>query len=496
MKWLNILIVLLISGLLLIKINENEYQTRKLYFSTTSLPFSSDPLDYDAYVHYYSFTSVFAGLVSLQKIGQVTPALAKEWSHNSNFFEWRFKIREDLTYSNGDLITLSDVYSNMKRVAYLMKVHNSQSGLFEFLVGFQNIKNMQEDIEGIQIDQNELILKFSKAMPDLLEKISFGFYSLAHPSLYNKENGEWIDKKKVISSGPYEVSVWGKDTFELILRKNIPYISYKDSVEQIVFTDLLRVKNSDDLKGIAIVVADGDSLMVDDNFRYINSPIGLNISYVRCYGCEKEDSQLMNLEIRRWLRQRFYDNLKENGLNPTYSFFPLVLNGVSEIHPEIFKKPSFKKFNVVTHKYANFLKIVENESRVGPVESMAKAFYGLKEDVNLILEEYTNKKKFSDFDIIAKSTGIEADDYMETVKFMFLSNHGIKLPDVSGKIKNELAKKNPDIQVINQELWDQAIIWPVRHFNKGFWVNRNYPIDYSQLNTNHPAIDFQFIKWE
>ena len=473
-------------------------EMKRLNFSTAYLPYSSDPLNYDDYAHHYTFTSVFAGLVSIQRIGEIRPLLASEWRHDNGFKEWKFKIRQNLQYSNGDKITTEDVYLNFRRVAYLMKVNNSKSGLLEFVLGFDGMKNMADPLEGIQKNADEIIFRFNKAMPDVLERISFGFYSLAHPSLYEKSTGKWVDDKKSISSGAYEVSEWTDHRFILKLRKDIPYISYENNIDEIVFSELSNIKDSNDLKTVSMLVADSESLIVDENFEYVNSPVGLNIQYVQCFGCEKKDNPLSHLAVRKWFRNRFYENLKKSGYRPVHSFFPLILKGVKDINieqPE--KKPTWPDFNLVTHKYTSHVKIKENENKKAVSEYIASAIYNLeKEDhVKLILEKYDNTKKFSDFDLIALGTGIEASDYMETVKFMFLSQHGINLPDINGKIKDELKKSTPDIQMINQELWDQAIIWPVRHYNNGFWVNKNAHINYEELNTNHPAIDFQFIKW-
>ena len=105
-----------------------------------------------------------------------------------------------------------------------------------------------------------------------------------------------------------------------------------------------------------------------------------------------------------------------------------------------------------------------------------------------------NKDDIYDIEILG--SGFEASDYMDTLKLMFLSKDAIRLPDITGKIKEELKKENPDINFINREIWDQAVIWPIRHYSSGYWFNKNSNINYEEMNFNSPSVDFQFLKWK
>lgn len=467
-----------------------------LHFSTGSRPFSSDPMDYDFYIHHHAFTSVFANLISLEQKGNITPVLAEKWNHDNEFKVWTFEIRRGLYYSNGDLITLKDIAQNLTRITYLKNRSKSNSGVLEFLDGFEKIKSPRDQIDGISTKDQKLILKFTRPMPDLLSKISFGFYSLAHPSLYNQDSGEWINKKNVVSSGAYEVTTWTDSKFELSLRKNIPYINYKNSIKHISFSDLFSVKTSADLKDIDILLADKNTLMVDDTFTYAGSSIGLKIGYVQVYGWDKKNA-LKNVNLRRWLRTKFYQALEKNGLTPTTSFFPLSLRGVHELKMETFiERPSFNEFELVTHTMDQTMKLIENVNKKSMAEIFDSALGNLNgEGVHLKRLPIEDDSKLEGFDLVINGTGIEASDYWDTVRFMFHSKHGIQLPDESGIILKELQKSNPDINIINKELWDQAIIWPLRHYTNGFWYKNNSSLNLDAVNLDTPAIDFQYLKW-
>lgn len=470
-----------------------------LNFVTISKPFSSDPMDYDLYIHHQAFTSVFGNLVSLGKKGEVVSQIAQSWSHDESAKKWVFIINNNLKYSNGDVITAADIEMNLKRVAFLKSKNNSQSGLFEYIEGFESIKKLN-DVKGIYSEGNQLFLNFIQPMPDLLSKISFGFYSLAHPSLYDHQTGEWKNKHRTISSGPYEVVKWDDNSFELGLRKNIQYVDYNNAIEKISFIDLSLIKQSSDLNDVDILIADKSSLMVDSSFEYIGSSEGFKIGYVHCYGWDKVNSPLNNLEIRKWMRFKFYKGLQKSHFEIINSFFPSTFAGIKKFDLDFeIPKPVFKKFKIITHTMSAALKINENINQKSIPEIFNLALRNIGEDSDIEVEQI----KFEDsmeiekvMDIAINGTGIEADDFLSTVKFMFLSKHGINLPDSTGVILNELKKNNPDIDIINKELWNQAIIWPIRYYTKGYWFKKDSLINYDQLNLDLPAIDFQFIKWK
>ena len=89
------------------------------------------------------------------------------------------------------------------------------------------------------------------------------------------------------------------------------------------------------------------------------------------------------------------------------------------------------------------------------------------------------------------ATGISLEEPLDVVRFMFLSEEGIRLPDEDGSIRAELGRENPDIQKINELLWEQAIVWPVMHYSSGLWARGE--IDFSEINLSLPPTDFEWL---
>jgi peptide/nickel transport system substrate-binding protein len=60
--------------------------------------------------------SVYESLVSAGGQGVYYPSLAVEWSMNDDASKWRFKIREDVRFHNGDQMVADDVVATLERV--------------------------------------------------------------------------------------------------------------------------------------------------------------------------------------------------------------------------------------------------------------------------------------------------------------------------------------------------------------------------------------------
>lgn len=494
-----IITLCIVSFVMLILFKGNQKKMSKLInVITPSLPFSADPLKYDYFIHHIAFTSVYSTLVTLTQGKEIKGVLAKKWSHDSDFKVWEFELRENLKFSNGDTIKPIDILNSFKRIAFLKRKQNSHSGLLEFIEGFDDFQDFNKNEIGISIEGNKLILKFSKSMKDVLSKISFGIYSVVHSSSYNQNSLEWINNKQVISSGAYEVLTWNEREYNIKLRESFNPLEIQNRIAEIRFKSIDDLKKLDDLTPTDIVVADSSTLMVNEDFKFISTSVATKIGYLYCYGWNKKNNPLNNVKLRKWLRELIYQSLENQNFKYTTSFFPEIMEGIKKIEREKkLTKPEFSNFSILTHDFFT-MKLPENKSKKSVAEIFEESFkyMATNSKIGLIKEKIVDGMDFNHFDLIVKGTGIDVLDPIEDIRFMFLSKQGIKLPDSNGDIVKELKNEVPNVQKINQSLWDQAIIWPLRHYSTGFWVKKNTRLDFSQANVDSMAIDFQFINWK
>jgi hypothetical protein len=188
--------------------------------------------------------------------------------------------------------------------------------------------------------------------------------------------------------------------------------------------------------------------------------------------------------------------MEKSGQKVTRSFFPL---GIKSIKESINSNSSSVNFDGREVKYAT----TKNQNPVfqlfePSIRQAIKELSGIpipiKVPPEVFYEEYDQNRKSFMADIYMLGTGILIEDPLHDVNFMFKAKEGIQLPDSSGIILKELNKTHPDLQLINQEIWNQAIIWPITHYASGFWAKST--VDLSLINNSLPPTDFNWVGWK
>jgi peptide/nickel transport system substrate-binding protein len=95
-------------------------------------------------------TLLYDRLITLDNYGRFQPAVATEWSHDSAFKLWQFKLRPTVKFSDGSLLSSKDVASSLQAL---------------LPAGFQ-----------ITPSDNAIAIHSPRPVPDLLEQLASGFY--------------------------------------------------------------------------------------------------------------------------------------------------------------------------------------------------------------------------------------------------------------------------------------------------------------------------------
>ncbi len=492
--------IIIISFILIKGLNSKmiDNNSKGIKIWSLRIPFSTDPLDYDALAHHICFRSVYSSLVSDYKLGDINGQVASSWIVNDDKTEWVFTIRDNIYFSSGKRITSQDVAQSLNRAAYIMKLKNSNAGVLEFLLDFDKIINPIKMTRGISFNENQIILNFDKPMPDLLQKISFGLYAIVSSDDFDNRTGEWLDKKKISSSGPYEIKEWSESSLVLVLNEKYP----KNLLLQAPINKATFVFDEKNILNADIVVDFDDSLSMNSGYSFFG-PAKSAIRYVECEGWKRAESICHNIVNRRKLRSIFYEYMSSIQFNIVYSFFPLAINGIKEIVPpqeryEDTKNESFESMKI--SKVNNAFKSQENRNLSTPQEAFEKAMDFVAGKFSTHIEKVSPSIDTSNptaVDIRFRMTAILVDAPKHDIEFMFLSDRGIKLPDATGEIKNYI-KNDSDfsVQRINEKLVDQAIVWPIGHMSLGVWLRNDRGISLRSYNTILPPLDLQWIEME
>jgi len=468
-------------------------QDKKITVWIKDAPYSSDPLDFDFIFHHIIFYSVFSPLVSDYKQGEFRGIIAESWSSSNDFTSWIFKIRPNLTFENGDPITAQVVHKSLKRIAYLLKQKNSQNGLFEFLKGYDSFKTMNSSFDGLSLNGDEITFTFTRPMKNMLSLISFGMYSIVHPSLYDEETGQWKNLKNSISSGAFKITSWNDDN--ITLEKRSDYQSFFGLDKSIQPLQHIELSWSETAKaGADMIYSTSDDDLTNEGKEFFGGAIS-EIRFIRCLSWFVPESPCYNVHDRKILRDAFYESIRKRGFNPAKSFFPTIINGIKEFDTEeSHEKKKFQKRLIV-----NTTNATNPIAKFGYQKSFEDMGSMLELDVSFknltfpeLMKDIVGRPKKTAVDISTNLSGIYIDKPQDDIHFMFKSKEGVNIPDTDGRIMKELEKPEVDLQKINELIWDQAAIWPLVHYGIGFWAKKD-KFDFSQISLVKSPTVFELI---
>lgn len=485
----------LIVAFLVIMIALNENREKILHYDILwSRPLSLDPMKYDYFVHHKCFTSVFSRLITMYGNKEIIGEVAESWSVDKEFKVWKFFLRKNLTFENGEVITAKHVSGSLKRIAFLMKSKNSKSGIFENIIGHESFNSLDGEFVGLKVvDDHEFWIELKTPQENLLKLISFGLYSVVHSNDYDLKTGAWKDPKKALSSSLYRVKKWDNDKLILSLREDVSSLwGHKKKFNEVYFEFNNENKKIDLVEGI-------ETSNYGDDFKYAGN-ITSSIVFIRVSGYKNKANLLFYNANRKIIRSLLIDEYEKLGVKVFRSFFPVVMRGISEVQKDDLSSLNLKRNSDELRVLVPPLNsgIIEKSETMKMYLKVLKSV-AKKMSLKLTLVEHDHTKNgvlfYGDhFDLNIISTAILVDRPDDDIKFMVNSKEGIRLPDPKGILEKETSKDriHVDTQKINQTLWDDALVWGLSFRSQGLWFREDY-VDVSELNRSMPLIDFNWI---
>lgn len=459
-----------------------DFSNTNITFNVLSKPYTTDPLEFDYSVHHRIFRSIYSTLTSqYSRLGN-TGQLAKEWRIENQGARWIFTLHDNITFINGDIITPQVVAQSFIRLGLMLKRKGSHHEFFSKLIDFDKIKHMETIPKGIEIVGNNIIFNFSEPIPKLLDYTSFGLFSIISPKDINRD-GSWISEKNVNSSGPYKISHWNDNNLIITKRNDYPSeIGVKNKLSNIEFifdkynqsSDIISGNSLDDISSTHSFVGDARS----------------GIFYFHCFSAINEKYPLYQKKNRLKLRNYLNNELIKLGVKIESNFFPG--NVSNKETRKIYNENNGVDFNVRLMNTVNPNNLIYKA--VEQIFKNNKNFIPIKDiDMEIVFDHLDPKRPEYLIDCRLSSTSILLESPREELKFIFESKEGIRLPDPTNKIKNMLAKEFIRIDLIENQLNEDSIVWPVTHFANGIWVKKSLNLNFTFINTIHPPTDFSWI---
>ncbi len=151
---------------------------------------SLDPDKYTNWNDYWAYGNMFEGLYAPNAKGDLAPAVAESYEVSKDGLSYKFKLRANAKFHNGEPVTSDDVDFSLKRTA-------------DPALRSQRAKLMSENMAGFEkIDDRTFAIKLKKIDADFLAKMSL--YWQVKPKKYIEAVGNDEFAKKPIGTGPFE----------------------------------------------------------------------------------------------------------------------------------------------------------------------------------------------------------------------------------------------------------------------------------------------------
>lgn len=187
-------------------------------FDNAAEPETLDPHRVSAHDASLLVMQMFEGLVVRDSDFQkVEPAIAKSWEVSKDGRVYTFTIRKDLRWSNGEPITLDQVYGSFIRAmdpkVACLNIQNYTDvieGAAEFVKNYTSPQKT-DFIEklGIKIrGKDKLEFKLIRANPLFLDYLTLHEMMVVHPSMMDPESKAWTAPAQFITNAAYKLKTW------------------------------------------------------------------------------------------------------------------------------------------------------------------------------------------------------------------------------------------------------------------------------------------------
>lgn len=318
-------------------------------------PQSLDPHKINGVPESHLARDLFEGLVNTDAKGDIIPGVAESWE-NDDYKVWRFNIRKDAKWSNGDPVTAHDFVYSWKRL-----VDPSTASPYASYLQYAHVENIEEIVNG-QMDSEMLGVKalddytfevtLSEPIPYLDMLVAHSSVFPVHQATVEKYGNQWTSPKTFVGNGAYKLKDWIVNE-RIMLERNEPYWDNNNTViDEVTFlaisseiTDVNRYRSGEtDMTHNALPSEIFSKLMQD-------IPDEVKISPLLCtyyYEPNNQRPPFNDPRVREALKLALDQSLIAEkviaqGQEPAYSFTHPATVNMDLVVPEWFNEPQEKR---------------------------------------------------------------------------------------------------------------------------------------------------------
>lgn len=187
------------------------HKEQKLVRNNGAEPQSLDPHKIQGVPEANLARDQFEGLVNIDLDGNIIPGVAESWE-NDDYKVWRFNLRKDAKWSNGDPVTAHDFVYSWKRL-----VTPETASPYASYLEYAHIENVNDIVSG-KADPDTLAVKalddytfevtLSEPVPYLDKLVGHTSVVPVHKETVEKYGNQWTSPKTFVSNGAYTLKNW------------------------------------------------------------------------------------------------------------------------------------------------------------------------------------------------------------------------------------------------------------------------------------------------
>jgi oligopeptide transport system substrate-binding protein len=435
--------------------------------NNSSEPGSLDPALAQGTHESWVLENVFEGLMTFNEKGELVEGMAEKYEVSEDGLTYKFYIREDAKWTNGDPVTAHDFEYSWKRAldpktaSYYASILYPIKGAEAFNTG----EGSADDVGVKALDDKTLEVTLENPTAYFLELTAFYTYFPVNKNVV-ESNPDWAkDPSTYVSNGPFKLVEW-KHNDQIVLEKNENYYNAdKIKLDGIDF-DIIEDQNTAWQKyegGEYDILVDVPTSVVAQ-LRAQNDP-QLNIGFqvgTYYYNVNPKFKPFNNVKVRKALsmaldREVITEKITQGGQIPAYGVVP---PGMEDENGKDFREVQGDLF-----KY--------------DPEAAKKLFEeGLKEE-GMTVEDF-NKQKF----VLLFNTSESHKKIAQAAQEMWRNNLGIEIGLENVEFQVKLDREKAGDYHISRAGWIGDFMDPITFLD--LWWSKS---EFNDVKYNNPEYD-------
>ncbi|PWD88251.1 ABC transporter substrate-binding protein [Ignatzschineria cameli] len=325
------------------------HKEQKLIRNNGAEPQSLDPHKIEGVPEANLARDQFEGLVNIDLNGEIRPGVAESWE-NDDYRVWRFNLRKDAKWSNGDPVTAEDFVYSWKRL-----VDPNTASPYASYLQYAHVENVDDIVNGKAdpdtlgvraLDDHTFEITLSEPIPYIDKLVGHTSTVPVHRATVEKYGNQWTAPGNFVSNGAYKLKDWVVNE-RIVLQRNDQYWDNdKTVIDEVTFlaipsevTDVNRYRSGEvDMTNNAIPVDLFSRLQRD-------IPDEVKISPSLCtyyYEINNEQAPFDDARVRAAVKLALDRDIIANkvmgqGQTPAFGFTPPSTVDMEAIEPEWFQ---------------------------------------------------------------------------------------------------------------------------------------------------------------